>query len=65
MNSLAATATQMLGASQNQTIGTAVARQQIAAEKAVAGLVAENAAGAANAVPPAPPGQGLSVDRQV
>ncbi|MDP4005745.1 hypothetical protein [Methylobacterium sp. NEAU K] len=66
MTSLAATAVQMLGSSQNQQIGTAVARQQIAAEKAVAGLVADSAAqGAANAGPPAPAGQGQSVDRRV
>lgn len=66
MSTLAATATHLLATSQNQAIGTAVARQQIASEKAVAGLVAENATkGAANAGPPAPAGQGRHVDLRV
>jgi hypothetical protein len=64
MSSLAATAVQMLGVSQNQQIGIAVARQQSAAVKAVAGLVADGAQNAA-ASAPAPPGQGRSVDRRV
>ncbi|CAM3068336.1 MULTISPECIES: hypothetical protein [Methylobacterium] len=65
MSTLAATASQMLATSQNQAIGTAVARQQIAAEKAVAGLVAETAQGGAAAGPPAPPGQGQRLDLRV
>jgi hypothetical protein len=60
-----AAAVQMLGSSQNQQVGIAVARQQLAADKAVAGLVAESAQAAASAGPPAPPGQGQSVDRRV
>ncbi|KNY22406.1 hypothetical protein [Methylobacterium sp. ARG-1] len=64
MSALAATASRMLASSQNQAIGTAVARQQIAAEKAVAGLVAETAQGAASG-PPAPAGQGQRVDLRV
>ncbi|MEL6064418.1 MULTISPECIES: hypothetical protein [unclassified Methylobacterium] len=59
------TAVQMLGAAQNQQIGVAIARQQFTSDKAVAGLVAEGAQNAANAGPPAPPGQGLSVDLRV
>jgi hypothetical protein len=62
---LAAAVTQMLGSSQNQQIGIAVARQQVAADKAVAGLVSDSAAQAASAGPPAPPGQGQSVDLRV
>lgn len=65
METLAATAVQMLGSSQNQQIGIAVAKQQLAADKAVAGLVADSAQSAASASPPAPPGQGLSVDLRV
>ncbi|SFL23614.1 hypothetical protein [Methylobacterium pseudosasicola] len=64
MSSLAATATHLLATSQNQTIGIAAARQQIASEKAVAGLVAESATKAASN-PPAPPGQGRHVDLRV
>ncbi|MCJ2125039.1 hypothetical protein [Methylobacterium sp. J-077] len=64
MNSLAATATQTLATSRNQTIGIAAARQQIASEKAVAGLVAEGAQSSAAANPPAPAGQGQRVDRR-
>ena len=65
MDPIATTAVQMLAASQNQQIGIAVARQQLSADKAVAGLVADGAAQAASAGPPAPPGQGLSVDLRV
>ncbi|GJE10344.1 MULTISPECIES: hypothetical protein [Methylobacterium] len=65
MDPIATTAVQMLAASQNQQIGIAVARQQLAADKAVAGLVADGAAQAASAGPPAPPGQGQSVDLRV
>lgn len=66
MDTLAATAVQMLGSSQNQQIGIAVAKQQLAADKAVAGLVAQSAdQAAAPAGPPAPPGQGQSVDLRV
>jgi hypothetical protein len=64
MDSITA-AVQMLGTSQSQQIGIAVARQQLAADKAVAGLVADSAQSAASAGPPAPPGQGLSVDLRV
>jgi hypothetical protein len=60
-----AAAVQMLGTAQNQQIGVAIARQQLTADKAVAGLVAEGAQSAASAGPPAPPGQGLSVDLRV
>lgn len=63
--SLASTVTQMTGAARTQQVGVAVARQQIASERAVADLVAQGAAGAANASPPAPPGQGRSVDIRV
>ena len=66
MDPIATTAVQMLAASQTQQIGIAAARQQIAADKAVAGLVAQGAdQAAANAGPPAPPGQGQSVDLRV
>ncbi|MCJ2141033.1 hypothetical protein [Methylobacterium sp. E-066] len=66
MTSLAATATHLLATSQNQSIGIAAARQQIASEKAVAGLVAESATkGAAASGPPAPPGQGRRVEIRV
>ncbi|MCJ2055189.1 hypothetical protein MKL09_01335 [Methylobacterium sp. J-048] len=65
MTTLAATATHMQAASQHQTIGTAVARQQIASEKAVAGLVGEGARNGASASPPAPPGQGQRIDLKV
>lgn len=61
----AAAAVQMLGASQNQQIGIAVAQQRLAADKAVAGLVADTAQSAASAGPPAPAGQGQSVDLRV
>ncbi|MGH1573188.1 hypothetical protein ACRAWG_24140 [Methylobacterium sp. P31] len=62
MESIVSTAVQMLGSSPNQRIGIAVARQQLTADKAVAGLVADGAAQAASAGPPGPPGQGQSVD---
>ncbi len=65
MDSIAAAAVQMLGTSQNQQIGIAVARQQVAADKAVAGLVAGTAQSAGSAGPPAPAGQGLRVDLRV
>ena len=60
-----AAAVQMLGAAQNQQIGVAIARQQLAADKAVASLVAEGAQNAASAAPPAPPGHGQIVDLRV
>lgn len=62
MDSITAAAVQMMGASRTQQIGIAAARHQVAADKAVAGLVAESAAGAG---PPAPPGQGQSLDLRV
>ena len=62
MTSLAVQAVQMQAGALSQSIGTAVARQQIDAQKAVAGLVAETAA---TAPPPAPAGQGQLVDRTV
>ncbi len=55
MDTLAATAVQMLGSSQNQQIGIAVAKQQLAADKAVAGLVADSAQSAEAPVPRRPP----------
>ena len=61
----ATAAVQMLASSQNQQIGIAVARQQIGSDKAVAGLVADGAQSAAGAGPPAPAGQGQSVDLRV
>ena len=64
MTTLAATATHLLATSQNQSIGIAAARQQIASEKVVAGLVAESATKGAFG-PPAPPGQGQRVDLRV
>jgi hypothetical protein len=65
MDPVATTAVQMLAASQNQQIGIAVARQQIAADRDVAALVAQGANPAASAGPPAPPGQGQTVDLRV
>ena len=65
MDSIAAAAVQMLGSSQSQQIGIAVAQQQRAADQAVVGLVADSAQNAASAGPPAPPGQGVSVDLRV
>ena len=65
MDPVSLAAVQMLGTAQNQQIGVAIARQQLAADKAVAGLVADGAAQAASAGPPAPPGQGQSVDLRV
>ena len=62
MTSLAVQAVQMQAGALSQSIGTAVARQQIDAQKAVAGLVAE---AAASASPPASAGQGQLVDRTV
>ncbi len=62
MTSLVAQAVQMQAAGVAQSVGTAVARQQIAAEKSVADMVAQTAASAS---PPAPPGQGQHVDLKV
>jgi hypothetical protein len=62
MNSLVSTVVQMQSASVTQQIGVAVTRQQIKAQRAMADLVAGTAAAAS---PPAPPGQGQLVDRQV
>lgn len=62
MTSLAAQAVQTRAASFSQQMGVAVARQQIAAERAVAEL----AAGAIQpAAPPVPPGQGRIIDTRV
>ncbi|GJE25255.1 putative motility protein [Methylobacterium organophilum] len=61
MTSIASQATQMLAASFSQNVGTAVARQQIDAERAVADLVASTA----NASPAPPQGQGKLVDVKV
>lgn len=61
MISLAAQVVQMQAGSAAQSVGTAVARQQIDAQKAVADMVAQTAASAS---PPAPPGQGQIVDRR-
>ena len=60
MTSLVAQAVPMQAGALSQSIGVAVARQQIDAQKAVAALVAETAA---SAPPPAPAGQGRVVDR--
>lgn len=62
MSSITAAVVQMQAASLSQQVGTAVARQQFAAERAVADLVAGTAASAA---PPAPPGQGKTLDVRV
>ncbi|TXM76714.1 putative motility protein [Methylobacterium sp. WL103] len=62
MTSLVAQAVQMQAGALSQSIGTAVARQQIDAQKGVATLLAETAASAS---PPAPAGQGRLVDRTV
>ncbi len=59
MSSLAAQVVQIQASRTAQSIGTAVARQQIDAQKSVADMVAETAASAS---PPAPPGQGRIVD---
>ncbi|MDN3592483.1 putative motility protein [Methylobacterium adhaesivum] len=59
MTAIAAQAVQMQAGALAQSIGTAVARQQIDAQKAVATLVAETAS------PPAPAGQGQFVDLRV
>jgi hypothetical protein len=62
MTSLVSNVVQMQSAAVTQQIGVAVARQQIDAQRAVADLVADTAA---TASPPAPPGQGQVIDRQV
>ena len=62
MTSLVSNVVQMQSAAVTQQIGVAVARQQIDAQRAVADLVAGTAA---TASPPAPPGQGQVIDRQV
>lgn len=59
MSTIAAQAVQMQAAAFSQQVGTAVARQQIDAERSVAALVAQSAS------PPAPPGQGQIVDVRV
>lgn len=62
MTTIAAQAVQIQAGAFAQSIGTAVARQQIVAQKDVAALVAETAAWAS---PPAPTGQGQLVDMKV
>ena len=62
MTSIATQAVQMQAGSFAQSVGTAVARQQIDAQKSVAALVAQTAA---TASPPAPPGQGQLLDIKV
>lgn len=59
MTSIAAQVVQMQAGSVAQSIGTAVARQQIDAQKSVADMVAQTAASAS---PPASPGQGQLLD---
>jgi len=59
MSNIALQAVQMQSGALAQSIGTAVARQQIDAQKAVASLVAETAS------PPAPVGQGQFIDIKV
>ena len=56
MTAIATQAAQMQTGALGQSIGVAVARQQIDAQKAVASLVAEAAS------PPAPAGQGQLID---
>lgn len=62
MTSLVAQAVKMQAGALSQSIGIAVARQQIDAQKGAATLLADAAASAA---PPTPAGQGRVVDRTV
>ncbi|MCJ2111994.1 hypothetical protein MKK64_12415 [Methylobacterium sp. E-025] len=62
MTSPVARSVQIQAGALSQSIGTAVARQQIDAQKAVAALVAETAVAVS---PPVPAGQGRVVDRTV
>ncbi|MCJ2009911.1 hypothetical protein [Methylobacterium sp. J-092] len=62
MTSPVARAVQIQAGALSQSIGTAVARQQIDAQKAVAALVAETAVAVS---PPVPAAQGRVVDRTV
>ncbi|MBB3900589.1 hypothetical protein [Methylobacterium brachythecii] len=62
MTTIASQAVQMQAGAQSQSIGIAVARQQIAADQAVAALVAGTAASTS---PSPPPGQGQVVDLKV
>ncbi len=62
MSSPIAQAVQMQAGGFAQSVGVAVARQQIDAQKSVANLVAQTAASAA---PPAPAGQGTRLDIRV
>jgi len=57
--SLAASASTQQGASFSQQVATLAARRQIAADREVAGLVAQAAAA------PPPPGQGQALDIRV
>nr|WP_307440822.1 putative motility protein [Methylobacterium persicinum] len=59
MTSVLAQTVQMQAGSFAQSVGVAVARQQIDAQKSVAALVAQTAASPA---PPAPSGQGQVLD---
>lgn len=65
MSSPIAQAVQMQAGGFAQSMGVAVARQQIDAQKSVANLVAQTAATAATAAPPAPAGQGTRLDIRV
>ena len=62
MDPIASSVVTAQAAAFSQSVGTAVARQQIASERAVADLVAGTAA---TASPPAPPGQGKVRDVRV
>ncbi|TXN72379.1 hypothetical protein [Methylobacterium sp. WL6] len=62
MTSPVARAVQIQAGALSQSIGTAVAHQQIDAQKAVAALVAETAVAVS---PPVQAGQGQVVDRTV
>lgn len=61
MTNLISQVVQMQAGAFAQSIGTAVARQQVGAQNAVAALVSQTAASAAA---PVPAGQGQIVDRQ-
>lgn len=61
MDPILAQTVQLLSGSMSQQIDTAIARQQIASDRAVAEFVADIANTTATS-PPAPPGQGTIVD---
>ncbi|MCJ2014758.1 putative motility protein [Methylobacterium sp. J-076] len=62
MTSVLTQAVQMQAGGFAQSVGTAVARQQIDAQKSVADMVAQTAVAAS---PPAPAGQGQRLDVRV